>query len=430
MEQDQSFFVVTLVWRPTHSIDAFFHRYMIFHRHISLLVSIKVNDPLITCYNRIIISMCIIRQILNKHSIIDSYPKVLIEFNKDEIAQQKFFAKSSANQDDDKNGLPPAEMCDLTDTSATSSSSSFLISGITMNSGKAKISQDVLIFQKLTESLPPRSLLHLLQGASQASELDSGSTALESGPEWIGQEGRRVRFVTTKSGEVQAMVYEIPRICDPTLWWQSQDFGRIRENAAAIAQHYRQASSSTSDYTKVFSRVVKLCAMTHHRPGHDRILDSFFECLATHDAARGLEGHIMYECHQMSAQHVRMVLAAQEQALFHAVEYLEDDDDDNDHDGNDDLDSDIDSEYKGSSSPTRRRKPLSASYLRREAAIRRACLYHSRVSQRLAVRLAQHDTAQALKSIFTVWHSPSSLSSRQPPLKPTRSQEEVVVVCD
>lgn len=357
--------------------------------------------------------MCIVRQLMYKHSIIDSYPEVLVEFDKDVIAEQR---------ENRKNGCVPG-LCDSTDTSSTSSDSD-LISGVIMESGKEKIAQDVLIFQKIAATMPPKALFLLLNGASRASGMEEtmslGSADGDDGT-IDPKERRRVHFAKdpkNANGGVKLTVHEIPKISDPALWWQSGDFRRIRDDAACIAEHYRH---SKPDYTRSVSRLVRQCAkettMTDDacvdENSHKKalILQTFYDCLEENDQLRGLEGHIVYECHQMTTRHVRTVLAAQRKAMMEKPD--------------DDTEPESDAESELSKDRTNEYSHVSRAYLRREAAIRNACLFHSRVSERLSQCFAQHDLRQALRCLLSVW---KSNASARPPLKPTRSKEDVLIV--
>lgn len=352
--------------------------------------------------------MCIVRQLMNKHSIIDSYPKVLVEFDEEVIRQQKSFLKDG--------GVPG--LCDSSDTSSTSTNS-FSMPGIIMDSGEEKIAQDVLIFQKIAATMPPKALFLLLNGASRASGMEEAmSLGSADGDDSTidSKECRRVHFANdpkNANGGVKLTVHEIPRISDPTLWWQKGDFRRIRDDAACIAEHYRQCKP---EYTGKVSRLVRQCAkestMTDGCTDEkkDQILEAFYGTLEENDQLRGLEGHIVYELHQMTTRHVRIVLAAQKNAK---MEKPEDDTE---------PESDTESEL---SRDTNGYPHVSRAYLRREAAIRKACLYHSRVSELVSQCFAKHDLQQALRCLLSVWESNASA---RPPLKPTRSKEDVLFV--
>ena len=120
--------------------------------------------------------MCIIRQLINQHSIIDSYPMMAMVGNK---AADQAPRKPQRQHDDTADTDPPTDdsysSCD--DETSVLSEMELLPSMVTPARSvpapapppaaapvmSDKIAQDVLVFKKIAEMMPPQSLLHLLK---------------------------------------------------------------------------------------------------------------------------------------------------------------------------------------------------------------------------------------------------------------------------
>jgi hypothetical protein len=269
-----------------------------------------------------------------------------------------------------------------------------------MTSGKQKIAQDVTVFKGIAQSMPPKALFHLLRGAASASIgeflVDDESKAIESNKAnaSTSKEGRRVRFEPDRNNEngfVKCFVHKIPRVSDPSLWWQREDFNRIRREAGTVAENYRRYHK---DYIKTIVQLLDFYTARHgnsstisqdsHVTSDDspnqkqELINSFMQCMAKNGVARGLELHIVRAYGQKNKEHNDSVFT--------------------------ECDRDITNDH----------------------AIRRACLVHSRVSLRMANLFAKYDTKEALTCLVTPWGPWAVNNGGRPPMKPTRSSDPII----
>ena len=216
--------------------------------------------------------MCLIRKLINQRSIIDSYPRLVDD---EALERSPSFCESSVSSDEDKQTMTSVELDKV-----------------------GRTSQDVLVFRQIAEMMPTKSLLHLLQGMEH--------TANKS-PEWtssiaLKERGRRVRFAGAQTGKAQCEVFEIPRISDPNLWWQSHEIKSIRSGCAALADHFRLYEL---DYVSSLQELMRVkCLDEYHT------MDAM-ECISGKRICRGLESHILPDCRDNCKDHRRRVLETQ-----------------------------------------------------------------------------------------------------------------------
>lgn len=179
--------------------------------------------------------MCVIRQLMYKHSIIDCYPRLL--------------------DDETSSSFPGASESSI--SSSEESQRSFLRPTASFASESQKMSQDIMIFKKIAELMPPKSLLHLLHGAETTSrsteppeEDDSISEVIED-VDYV--QTRSVRFQTDMTGQIKCKVFEVPCLSDPEIWWQATECSRIREGCKSLSEHYLIYQT---DYVKAVERLM------------------------------------------------------------------------------------------------------------------------------------------------------------------------------
>ena len=241
--------------------------------------------------------MCIIRQLMYKHSIIDCYPRLL---------------------DDEASiaSAPPPDICESSVSSHEGSgrgaggrsvirSTSFM--GAKM--GTAKTSQDIMIFKVIAQRMPPKSLLHLLHGAQQSNDDPTCSMSSRDVPSLHSQpqsstrsKNARIRFAQDERGHVKCDVYEIPRSTDKELWWQAEECHNIKKGCKSLAEHFLHYQE---DYIKAVKRLMdKGCTDT-------KKIEKAMECVVRHTICRGLESHIVRNCRKACKAQRKAVMQAQ-----------------------------------------------------------------------------------------------------------------------
>ena len=241
--------------------------------------------------------MCIIRQLMYKHSIIDCYPRLL---------------------DDEASLTSAPEGCESSVSSASvdgSSQSSQSCSSFQMprpTRSFDKTTQDILIFKKIAQIMPPKSLLHLLSGVERTSVRrrlceEKAADAPRQLPRSLSMRKRKVRFAENVYGEVRRVVHEIPRTTDPNLWWQSKECASIRAGCKTLAEHFSQYQE---DYIKSVTRLVNLKSEISIKK-----IEKAMECMMSNSICRGLENHIVDHCRDICRKHRENVLREQQKVL-------------------------------------------------------------------------------------------------------------------
>ena len=348
----------------------------------NLLTQHNFLDSFILYEKPAVATMCVIRQLMNQHSIIDSFPKVLVEFDVEELEK-------------DRNAARVPDVCAASISSGSTNASGVSTAGIVMASGKQKIAQDVNVFKGIAARMPPKALFHLLRGAASAmsEEMLLKDDRDEKRTQNSSQGRRRVRFLsdsTNENGFVKCQVHEIPKITDPSLWWQKEDFAQIRRNAGTVAERYRryhddyrQAIVQLLDYyakrLKSGPATFNASHSSEFNSSKEELVRSFMYTIAEHEVARGLELHIVREYDRNNRKHMDAVLGA----------------------------------FDREANDTR--------------GIRRACLTNSRVSHRMAYQFAKYDTKEALSCLLSPWSPWNTSNGGRPPLKPARSTDAMIM---
>lgn len=212
-----------------------------------------------------------------KHSIIDCYPRLL---------------------DNDITATPSSPGTRSGPPSACESSVSS--DDQTPPAKSSKTFQDVTVFREIAARMPPKSLLHLLQGMHSTDDFCGKLPSIvQHGP----TEGR-VQFQENEDGGIKCTVFMIPRISDPKLWWQSDEIRNIRTGCAALADHYRQYQK---DYINAIHELMDSDCTS------SQSITQAMKCIMNKSICRGLESHIVAECRHNCKLHRRRVLEAQEE---------------------------------------------------------------------------------------------------------------------
>ena len=280
-------------------------------------------------------TMCIIRQLMYEHSIIDCYPRLLLD---DEASV------ASGNST-----VPDA--CESSVSSHDTSTKSFRLTQPRYRStppqpthhrpplhptrsNDQKNNQDVMIFQKIAYALPPNSLLHLLHGAqtTHRQREDIHWTLSEHGARPGRRRRSRVRFSSDQKNQVHGpltvQVHRIAHCVDPALWWQAEEYSNIRLGCRTLVEHYRLYQE---DYVKAVKNIMAAGnAVPNSKDNSDteslasdsqrssstksvskKKINKAMETLVRHTICRGFEGQIVNDCRMACKEHTRNVLKAQ-----------------------------------------------------------------------------------------------------------------------
>ena len=207
---------------------------------------------------------------MNKHSIIDCYPRLV----------------------DDETSVasaPPGTGESSVSSNEGSPNGSFSFANQKGLKGTHnKISQDVLIFKKIAELMPPKSLLHLLHGAEQTRSLHSPEMEIFCQDTFNkNQQKRKIRFAENGDGQIK---------------WQKDECSNIMAGCKSLAEHFLYYQV---DYVKAINRLMDLGGTSARR------VEKAMECVARNSICRGLESHIVRSCREVCKNHRRSVLRAQ-----------------------------------------------------------------------------------------------------------------------
>ena len=254
--------------------------------------------------------MCIIRQLMYKHSIIDCYPRLLDD-------------ETSAAPDPCESSVSTSSTAGSNDADSPRSRGNRAFRLPRSKQSFDKFSQDIMIFKKIAEIMPPKSLLHLLHGAQRTSPSrrpeqsieDDDDAPVRRPPRSMSMRKQRIRFEENVYGEVKRVVHEIPRISDPSLWWQSKEYSEIRAGCKTLAEHYLQYKE---EYLKAVERL-----LSTKPDSSTRKIEKSMECMLNNTISRGLESHIVQDCRAVCRKHRRDVLKAQEKVFKRELDHTE-----------------------------------------------------------------------------------------------------------
>jgi hypothetical protein len=275
-------------------------------------------------------SKCIIRKLVWQYSLIDAYPKNLMDGGSDTEESTKY------NGDGDGG------------------------SNISMGFGN-KIDQDAFVFQRIMEALPPNKLLFMLgQGQTESasdsdSESESGShsesdsesdssspptgpdseivtSAPAKAPTMLLNEvphpvssaittpsintRKSVHFELGKDGEVKVATRVFEKDGNKfKLWWTRKEMTKIRNDCVLLVGQYK---SRFPEYFASVYAILELAASSEQ----DAVKE--LQMLVQHYDARGLEQHIVEHTYILLRRHVEAVLEEaqllREEERLHGVE--------------------------------------------------------------------------------------------------------------
>lgn len=281
--------------------------------------------------------MCIIRQLINQHSIIDSYPMMALVDKAADSAPRKVRrhqddtasgdtdpptddSSSYYDDDDDDDTSVLSEMEPLPPRVAAAPAPTPVMSD--------KIAQDVLVFKKIAERMPPQSLLHLLK-ADVLVNIDTATTpddatcaqvidaqdqvekkarqeeqTLRAGLVLAPYRASKVRFALNEQGKLLRNTRFFEPVRDKSLWWQRKEMEEIRAECCSVVEDYTlHKKQFEADLTSLMD-----CANDANLKDYD---EDELKCFADHQVARGLERHIVMEFESLKQFHFETIMAAQ-----------------------------------------------------------------------------------------------------------------------
>ena len=186
-----------------------------------------------------------------------------------------------------------------------------------------KIAQDVMVFKKIAERLPPMSLLHLLKadvlvtvdasGAWVDSVIDAKDQVekhlredqtLTKSKMLAPHRASKVCFATNDQGKPLCNILEYEPIRDKSLWWQRDEMDRIREECTEIVENY---SLFHQDFEQSIANLMEFANEATMLEMNDDELKYFTE----NEAVRGLERHVVVEVTTAKQMHFEAIMDAQ-----------------------------------------------------------------------------------------------------------------------
>ena len=176
-----------------------------------------------------------------------------------------------------------------------------------------KEDEDVAVFMRLAQSMSVKSLLFLLQNHARAMNI----------PEYVLQKDitcavpslaakkatlmiKKFRFAEISGGDkVRAVVLEIPKTEDLSMWYSKEEMNDIRSDAIETVTYFKR-------YRPRFSESVQILAKSYLDETSNLVLEQHMKKLADNSVTRGLERHVVPMMGALRSSSVKAVLAEQE----------------------------------------------------------------------------------------------------------------------
>jgi hypothetical protein len=198
---------------------------------------------------------------------------------------------------------------DSLDSSLSESSEGELISK--HEKYRTKEDEDVVVFMRLAQNMPIKSLLFLLQNHARVMNIPEDflqkHIACGDVPSLTAKKAtlkiKKFRFAEISGGaKVRAVVLEIPEATDLSLWWNKKELQDIRHDVIAAIKYFKR-------YRPEFSKSVQILA-NDETP--NLVLEEHMKQLACDSVARGLETHIVPMMGALRSSSVKAVLSEQD----------------------------------------------------------------------------------------------------------------------
>jgi hypothetical protein len=178
---------------------------------------------------------------------------------------------------------------------------------------RTKEDEDVVVFMRLAQSMSVKSLLFLLQNHARAMNIpeaflqkDIVCDAPSLSTKKATLKMKKFRFAEISGGDkVRAVVHEIPKAEDLSLWWGTEEIQDIRKDAIETVMYFKR-------YRPRFADSVQILAKSYLNETPNFVLEQHMKKLADNSVTRGLERHIVPMMGALRSSSVKTVLAEQE----------------------------------------------------------------------------------------------------------------------
>jgi hypothetical protein len=178
---------------------------------------------------------------------------------------------------------------------------------------RSKEDEDVVVFMRVAQSMSIKSLLFLLQNHARAMNIPGdvlqkdmetnlpSPTVTKATPKI-----KKFRFAEISNGnKVRAVVFEIPKAEDPSLWYSKIELKDIRSDVIQAVLYFKR-------YRPDFSESVQILAKSYLDEIPNSVLEQHMKKLSSDSVSRGLETHIVPMMGALRKSSVKAVLAEQE----------------------------------------------------------------------------------------------------------------------
>jgi hypothetical protein len=178
---------------------------------------------------------------------------------------------------------------------------------------RTKEDEDIAVFMRLEQKMSMKSLLFIMQDHARAMNIPEdvlqkhiACDALSLTAKKATLKIKKFRFAEISGGDkVRAVVHEIPKATDPSLWWNKDELKDIRSDVIQAVKYFKR-------YRPEFSESVQILATSYLDEIPNYVLKEHMKQLSGGSIARGLETHIVPLLGALRRSSVRAVLAEQE----------------------------------------------------------------------------------------------------------------------
>jgi hypothetical protein len=178
---------------------------------------------------------------------------------------------------------------------------------------RTKEDEDVAVFMRVAQSMSIKSLLFLLQNHARAMNIpedvlqkDIACGVPSPSAKKATLKIKKFRFAEISGGnKVRAVVFEIPKATDPSLWWSKEEMKDIRSDVIQAVMYFKR-------YRPEFAESVQILAKSYLNETPNFVLEQHMKILSGDSVARGLETHIVPMMGALRSSSVKAVLAEQE----------------------------------------------------------------------------------------------------------------------
>jgi hypothetical protein len=189
---------------------------------------------------------------------------------------------------------------------------------------RSKEDEDVVVFMRVAQSMSIKSLLFLLQNHARAMNIPEDILQKDIAsdlPSLMAKKAtlkiKKFRFAEISGGDkVRAVVFEIPKADDLSLWWNSEELKDIRSDVIQAVLYFKR-------YRPKFSESVQILAKSYLDETPNFVLEQHMKKLADNSVTRGLERHVVPMMGQLRGSSVKAVLAEQEMCRKSCISYDE-----------------------------------------------------------------------------------------------------------